>query len=206
MSAKHDIPKAELLQELGYGGELGPVDRLLQDAGLSSPRKIAIHHGKRDEVQALIERTFLLVCQRGDCKAAAERRAGGQTIAPASDPSFCAICGGSVIRRSVEEMIAACRAVGWSRLVVVGGSPNTHRQLNDAIGDGLEVRLVDGTVSRTRTQAKADLSWADHVVLWGTTMLDHKVSNLYSGCANCSSVQKRSVAELAAHVTRVAKR
>src|SRR5262249_57717632 len=45
----------------------------------------------------------------------------------------------------------------------------------------LELRLVDGTERRTVTQARLDLDWADLVLLWGGSELDHRVSTLYTG-------------------------
>src|SRR5262249_6039895 len=51
----------------------------------------------------------------------------------------------------------------------------------DALGARLELRLVDGTERRTLGQARLDLEWADLVLLWGGSELDHRVSTLYTG-------------------------
>ena len=43
------------------------------------------------------------------------------------------------------------------------------------------VRMIDGTKTRNLKSATADTGWANCVVLWGGTQLDHKVSTLYQG-------------------------
>jgi hypothetical protein len=64
-------------------------------------------------------------------------------------------------------------------LLVVGGSPTTRRELSEAIGQRVFLRLVDGTERRTKKKAEQDCAWADLVVIWGSTELNHGVSNLY---------------------------
>ena len=95
----------------------------------------------------------------------------------------CSSCGGSDNRRAEEALVSACRRVGVRRLVIVGriavGSGGASRSL----AGRLELRLVDGTERRTLAQARLDLEWADLVLLWGGSELDHRVSSLYTGAA-----------------------
>src|SRR5690606_32941997 len=93
----------------------------------------------------------------------------------------CEVCGGSVNRAAVDEMVAACARVGWRRLCIVGGSPATRQELESLVGGRLELRLVEGTVAGTLKEAAARTAWADRVIVWGATELDHKVSTLYRG-------------------------
>ena len=104
----------------------------------------------------------------------------------------------------MKEMIEACRARGWRRLCVVGGSPNARTALQEIVGRDLELRLVDGTVSSSRAHADANLGWADVVVVWGSTQLAHKVSLLYTG-ENVIQMARRSIQELARSVTKSAR-
>ncbi|MGI8974500.1 MAG: hypothetical protein ACR2HI_10040 [Gaiella sp.] len=91
----------------------------------------------------------------------------------------CARCGGSATRRALDGLAAACRSTGLGRIVVVGGSPDVRRELA-AVADSVEIRLVDGTERRTRSQALRDIDWADVVVIAGASELAHKVSLLYT--------------------------
>lgn len=207
--AATDLPKARLYAELGYGGDPALLEALLEQAGLSRPHKVNIAASKREAVQAIIHQHFFLVCRRGDCEAAAQKlkNAGKETrqIAPAASQPHCEICGGSANRRFVDEMVDACAARGWQRLCVVGGSPNAREGLKRLVVGRLELRLVDGTRARTDKEARADLAWSHRVVLWGSTQLDHKVSEHYKG-PRVITVSRRGIAELAKEVAAAARR
>ena len=88
------------------------------------------------------------------------------------------------------------------RLVVVVGSPATHEQLRELVGTRVDLRVVSGTERRTGNEAKADLAWADLVVIWGSTQLDHKTSRLYTAARDDRVVTcaKRGIAALAATI------
>lgn len=195
-SAPQDIAKVDLLRDLGYGGDLALYDQALQEAGLSNPRKPRIALDKRDRVAALLAEKFCRVCARGDCSNAAPARAHGRRIVPAATQATCEICGGSANRSAVDELVAAFRTAGWSRVVVVGGSPATRQDLSRQLGSAIELRLVDGTISRTLAAAEADVAWADLVVVWASTELSHKVSTLYRG-PKVVTARSRGVTELA---------
>lgn len=199
-----DPLKADLFAALGYGGERTPYEELLQRDGLSNPRKERIAEGKKPRVEELLAATFVRVCGRGDCAARVATVASGRTVVRASSPEFCEVCAGSNTRASVDRMVAACARVGWSRLVVVGGTPVTREKLEGLIAGRLELRLVDGLTNHTEKDAEPNLRWAQRVVLWGGTPLPHKVSNLYKG-ANVITSAHRGVAELAADVEKSAR-
>jgi len=191
-----DIDKADLVRELGYDLSPEVYEPLLRDAGLSNPRKRRIRADKADDVEALLGSRFFRACRRGDCRREADRRAGGREVVPVTEKEACEVCGGSVNARAVDEMIAACRAAGWTRLCVVGGSPGTHTELTSLVDGRLGLRIVDGTVARNRTAAQADIQWADRVVIWGGTMLGHRVSQLYDG-PKVIALARRGIAALA---------
>ncbi len=195
--------KVALLRDLGFGGDMALAEVALQEAGLSNPRKPNINVSKTEAVQKVIEERFVLVCSRGDCRQEAAAVHDGRTVVPASEPRHCEFCGGSANQRAVEEMLRAYRARSWKRLCVVGGSPNARTALQQLVGRALDLKLVDGTVSRNRGQADSDLGWADVVVIWGSTQLAHKVSILYKG-PNVVQMARRSIQELARAVTKAA--
>ncbi len=200
-----DLSKADLYRDLGFGGETAAYDLILSEAGLTNPRKTRIHTDKSLQVQRVLKNHFMRVCNRGDCKAQAGHRQDGRTITPASGQSMCEVCSGSVNRAAVDKMVQACESIGWNNLCVVGGSPNTREELGSLVRHRLDLRLIDGTVSRTRSQADPDLAWADRVVIWGQTELSHKVSALYQG-PNVILIAKKGIAELANAVSESARR
>jgi hypothetical protein len=195
-----DIDKADLYRSLGFGGDTAPYDRLLAEAGLTNPRKTRISTDKADAVRRILEAGFIPVCQRGDCQAAARSLGDHRQPVPAADQSSCAVCGGSINAAAVDEMVAAARRVGWSKLCVVGGSPNLRDEFERLVAGRVQLRLIPGTATRNRRQAAADLAWADRIVLWGSTPLDHKVSQLYTG-KSVVQFNRRSISELAKAIT-----
>jgi hypothetical protein len=102
----------------------------------------------------------------------------------------------------VKDVVEACQRKGFSKLVIVGGSPTVRQELERLVPSALELRLVDGTKARPLDQAKADLQWGDVVLLWGATELHHKVSNQYQDSATGAwkrklvHVPKRGIAQL----------
>lgn len=205
MRGERDIDKSHLYATFGFGGDPSPYDAALAEAGLSNASKRRILASKSPEVERILRARFVPVCGRGDCQAAAATKRNGRVIAPASVPEACVICGGGPNVRSVERMVESCRAIGWTRLCVVGGSPNTRQELARLVDSRLELRLIDGDRSRTAAAAKADVVWADLVVIWGATQLSHKVSMSYRG-PNVVGVGKRSIAEVAEAVVLAAAR
>ena len=88
---------------------------------------------------------------------------------------------GSDVRQAAWELAAALRELDIERLLIVGGSPSYHSQLLSLLGEAVKLRLIDGKSSRNLKQARADLQWADLAVVWGGTILAHRVSELYTG-------------------------
>jgi phosphohistidine phosphatase SixA len=205
MSPPADEDKSELFRRLGYGGDPARYDRALEEAGLSRAGKQRISTEKVGQVEEVLASRFVRACQRAECQNHLRPRAAGRILVPAARQADCEACGGSVNAFAVEEMVKACGRVGWTRLCIVGGSPNTAAQLRELTAGQLEVRIIDGTLSRARRDAEADLDWAHRVVIWGSTELAHKVSALYKG-PNVITVARRGVAELARGVTESAAR
>lgn len=198
--ASQDIAKIEMLRELGYGGDADLYADVLEAAGLSNPRKARIALNKRDLVAGALRAAFIRICSRGDCSSKALEVGAGRKPVPAAMQADCEVCGGSRNRSAVDEMVHAFAVTGWRRLVVVGGSAATRGDLLRQIDGRLEVRTVDGTLSRRRAQADADVAWADRVVIWASTELNHKVSELYRG-PKVITARSRGVAELAQAAT-----
>lgn len=177
MSADHDI--AQLLASLGYGTpEAQQRARAhLEAQGLTRAGKTRISDEKLERVKASLSAKFAVVCANPQCATAVAR---GREIVHAIPQTACEHCGGSDNRKAFLRLEAAARRRNVSKLVVVGGSPSVREELRAQAPVSWQLRLIDGTERRTSKDAQADLDWADVVLVWGGSELDHKVSRLYT--------------------------
>jgi hypothetical protein len=146
----------------------------LELADLTRAGKTRMSSDKVERAKAALRETFALHCQSQECISWAHR--SGKIVLVAESKQTCHRCGGSENSRAARELVES----GIHRLVVVGGTPATREELERLIGEEIELRLVDGTHHRQPERARADLEWADRVLLWGATELHHKVSKQYS--------------------------
>lgn len=171
----------------------------LEEAGLTSPRKVRISELKLPRAEQVLAERFYPVCAAPACMQVAQ--ASGREPLGVEPRSHCEHCGGSNNRRAEVAFLEACERSGVRRVVVVGGSPSVREELSGQLGKRLELRMVDGTERRTAAKAKSDLEWADLVLVWGGTELHHKVSTLYTQPGTVHShkvvhVARRGVAAL----------
>lgn len=166
----------------------------LELAGLTRPGKTRLSVEKLERCAAALRAHFALHCQSADCIAWAT--SSGREALTSLTKNTCHRCGGSDNARAAQELTEA----GVRKLVVVGGTPATREELERLLGGRVELRLVDGTRHRPIERAKADLEWADRVLLWGATELHHKVSKQYADApaarARVVHVPRRGVAQL----------
>ncbi|HEY1907001.1 MAG TPA: hypothetical protein VGG91_13225 [Myxococcaceae bacterium] len=153
----------------------------LEAAGLTRAGKARMSAAKEDRARSVLDEQLFKHCATPACVAAAAR--SGRSPVRTAQRTACVSCGGSDNRRAEEALLTACERAGVRRLGIVGGSPSVREELRDALSPRLELRLIDGTERRTLNQARLDLEWADLVLLWGGSELDHRVSTLYTGAA-----------------------
>ncbi|MFT3707580.1 MAG: hypothetical protein QM817_07905 [Archangium sp.] len=146
----------------------------LENAGLTRPEKTYLAGEKIERAVAALKSVFALHCQSQECITWAHR--SGLIVLDSENKQTCHRCAGSENSRASRELIES----GIHRLVVVGGTAATREELERLLGSQIELRLVDGTHHRQPERARADLAWADRVLLWGATELHHKVSKQYS--------------------------
>ena len=197
-----DVPIDELLQTLGLTGDLATRGRaILEEAGITNPRKQRLSAAKVEAATAEIDRRLDRLCHA--CRPRARQDGRELVRVP---PGACAACAGSRNRRAIDEMTAACAAGGVRRLVVVGGSPATRRELDELVDGRLELRLVDGTRSPDRRSAQSDIAWADLIAVLGSTQLAHKVSTLYTRDRDARrkliTTSRRGIEAIADEITR----
>lgn len=178
MSADVDIDG--WLESLGYGaGKARLAARAaLEDAQLTRAAKTRMSAQKLERAATLLLGRFSLHCSSPACLDAAH--ASVREALPANTKALCPHCGGSDNARAAKELLAACASASIQRVLVVGGSPSVREELHAALGTALQLRTVDGTERRTQERARGDLEWAQLVILWGATELDHKVSGHYA--------------------------
>lgn len=197
MSADFDID--DELARLGYGSQAArdAARAALEDARLTRPGKRRMAVEKRTLLRDALDRAILLVCRC--CVPLASERARGRRVV-AGEPGACRLCGGSDNRRFALWALDALSGAGVRRIVVVGGSPGTRRELRDLFAGSVELRMVDGSGAHRRNDADALIAWADLIVVWGPTELPHKVSDLYTQSpgarAKLVMVHRRGVAAL----------
>ncbi len=191
MSADVDI--RELLGELGFGLEESQSLALaeLETQGVTRPGKARISLAKRDRVREILAARFAVLCSSPSCVA---RGAHGRTVVLADPISACEHCAGSGHQRAFRRLAEAAAKKHVRRFVIVGGSPTQRLEVEEGRAPGWELRMVDGTERHTARQAEANLAWADLVLVWGSTELDHKVSRLYT---QVQGADRRKIVHLA---------
>ena len=151
---------------------------VLEQAGLTNPRKQAMDDAKLGRARTLLESRVIRVCSP-DCRSLAPPGREPLLVATAER---CQVCEGSNNRRAALLLARAMHSAGASKLLVVGGTGTLHRELQSLLAPaGIDARCIDGA-ARTPSQkeAWADQRWADLVVIWASTPLPHKVSELYT--------------------------
>ena len=198
------VPLEALLEALRVPlRDRGRVRALLEDRGLTRPGKTGIAADKAAAVEQLLARTYTWLCDA--CQVAEEL--------PVGDPSLlsvgrddCAGCQGSDDLRALRAMGDACARAGVRRIVVLGGSPTVRRRLRELDYTGVEVRFVEGDVSRAARRADANKAWADLLIVIASSHLPHKVSLPYTQDLairhKLITVPRRGLAALAEAISR----
>ena len=95
-----------------------------------------------------------------------------------------------------------------SRVLVVGGTEETEREIRDSSNGPLEFRFVNTKVARDDRYHRSNREWAEVIVIWSSTPLPHKVSRHYehSSGAIRVTVTRRGVAARADGVRALVER
>ena len=168
------------LAERGYASPAARASARaeLEAQGLTRAGKQRMSDEKLPRAADALRAKFALHCTSPECISWA--RASGRMPMPCEPRTTCERCGGSENRRAEMELKEAFRKAGVRKLLVVGGSPSVREDLEEHLGEDIELRLIDGTERRTLDRARADLEWADVALVWGASELHHKVSLQYT--------------------------
>jgi hypothetical protein len=184
----------EALKERGLLGELEAGKAL---TALVAARRVGallsmLEATDGPSLRAFLDDRVVLHCGGEDCPTVP-----GRAIVTVPKPR-CEVCAGSDIQRSVRRFVDACLLTGQRHVLIVGGSPKYHRQLRDLVQHHrLRLELVPGNVRRNARQAQADMARADVVIIWGGTLLDHAVADLYKdGPARVLRIAHRGIGRM----------
>ena len=197
-----DVLITAMLSELGITSADAQQSawEALVAAGVVSgrPNRTRIAEDKRERVGAVLGDAFLRHCHNGDCSQRATSSAGSREVLLV-DQQFCEVCGGSTNRRALERMAVAMQAAGTSRVLVVGGTEEMEREIRRNTPASVEWRFENGLTSRDDRYYRADMQWAELIVIWSSTPLPHKVSKHFAGKGDGRrvTVTRRGVAALA---------
>lgn len=80
---------------------------------------------------------------------------------------------------AARRLVSACRERGITRINVVGGSPKYQQELKSLL-PGIELRGIDGTSFMDQSRARQQVAGADLTIVWGGSILTHRVSSCYT--------------------------
>lgn len=198
-----DISISRMLEDMGISAPASQkaAQDALAEAGIISfrPNRINIAASKVERSLQVLQAAFFWRCGSGNCKTKAEAR-GRQTLLV--ERTHCMVCHGSNDRRALEEMASAAAASNVSKILVVGGTDAKRREIREKSPSGLEWRFVDGKKSKDDRYFRHNRRWAEVIVIWGSTELDHKVSEHFvrKGDTRVITVSRRSIGALADEV------
>lgn len=179
------MPIDDLLTAAGLRGAtaLARGRELLERAGLTRAGKTRMVLTKEPQARQVLAK-LVMVCGQPVCQSAAQAADPGAELVLV-EAADCVVCGGSDIARAGRAAGEAMATAGVARLLILGGLPVQHRELQTLLCDHcVELRCVDGSRgAHTRGQATANLDWADLVVIWASTPLAHKISQAYTNSA-----------------------
>lgn len=210
---ENDVSIDEFLVKMGFDSVQSrkPARALLERHGLTHPGKQRMAIAKVPVAEALLLERFVLLC--GDTKCV--KLGGVQSGVSGRDsvlvsPTACSVCGGSNIRRALLYMGLVLKDKGIVRLLVVGGTKPAHQELKDVLVQdyGITIKFVAGAEgAQAKKTAISNMKWAQLCVIWGSTPLDHKISELYksdrpAGLIVVDTLTKRGVEALCDEVVK----
>ena len=207
-----DLPISQLLKELGVAdGESQRLARasLAEWGVITRPDRQRIAAYKRDDALAALEASFRWHCSNGDCRMQARRPPPPSVPSEELPPLLverpaCSVCQGSQDASALRRMAGVLQAAGLSKVLVVGGSENKRHEILRKSPDSVEWRLLDGTTAKPDRLFRAHRDWAEIIVLWGSTELDHRVSDHFpaKGDDRVITAARRGITALADAVTQ----
>ncbi len=191
-----DVSIEKMLKDFGIAtrdAQMAARDALVSAKIISRPNRTNIASEKRQRALQALQDAFVWHCRNGDCRTKAT---GNPAILV--EQANCMICGGSTDRSSLMVMVSRLAEADVRRILVVGGTEAKRREIREKSPPGVEWRFVDGSKARDNRYFRADRQWAEIIVIWGGTILDHKVSSHFDakGDPRVITASRRSIGGL----------
>lgn len=179
-----DMPISALLAEEGFNtvASSRAAREALVRHGLTNHRKKNITVQKLSRVHEVLTGEFYRVCNDPWCQSIADLEAEGREIVAVAGDA-CQVCGGKKSCRSLKVAALVFEKQQIRRVVILGGTRAGQREIAvHASGSNVEFRFVDGTKHGRASQLAASYSkWADLMIVWANTPINHTVSRTYKG-------------------------
>ena len=201
-----DTPIKDMLADIGITdpeSQETAIKDLIRKGVISKRRKRTnIASTKLKRVESCLKETFSWHCHNGDCKGVAKADAPPPLLV---DKAFCSYCVGSTDRRSLQEMAETLHADGSRRILILGGTPKVHREIErKSRGLSVEWRFIDGTKAKDDRYYRPHRDWANIIVIWSSTPLDHRVSRHFTGWSDdrVITAERRGISSFCQSVIR----
>ena len=199
-----------------------PIDDMLKDYGITNkdsqrnarialftagiiqktPDRANIACDKINRARETLTDQFRWHCNNGEC-----RRIAGEIVALPLllvEQHACSICQGNPSSSKLDLMADVAIAAGKRRIAVVGGTEKKEREIRRKSPQGMEWRFIDGSTVRDGRYYRAHRQWADIIIIWQSTPLDHRVSSHFDGKGDdrVITVRRRGIDCLANEIMR----
>ncbi len=177
-----------LLQSLGLidsRQQAQVLAALLQNRDTALPLLRAIRQVDHAVVEQLVTQRIRRTCAHPVCEQVTAQ--DDRVALRVDDDSECEVCHGSAERRWFTRMVQECGWAGVKRLLVIGGTPESHDKLRAlSQGQPIEIRLVpaDEPVQPARVEGRVE--GCDLLILWSRQVVDEAVSESYAQFARAS--------------------
>ena len=205
--AASEVSLDRMLEGMGISdpGALQSARQALMDGKVISPKpnRKNIAARKKDRVRELLDGQFRWHCSNGDCVSAAHSHVDSDmSRLLLVERQACQECGGSSNATALKDLDKAMAEAGLSCVLVVGGVGANRREIGRNISHRCEWRFVDGVEVPRPSVYKAHRKWAEVIVIWCSTPLDHKVSGHFDrkGDERVVRVSRRGIAAMAEEV------
>jgi hypothetical protein len=116
----------------------------------------------------------------------------------------CQICDGNPSVKALQNMAETVIDASKSHILIVGGTDKKEREILDKRSGLVQWRFIDGTKARDDRYYRSHRKWADIIIIWQSTPVDHRVSAHFDGKGDdrVITVRQRGIHCLANEISR----
>ena len=202
-----DVPIADMLNRFGITGKDSQQtvrNALFQSRVIQkNPDRLNTSCDKVNRAQQVLSEQFLWHCNNGECR----REAAAQnTVKPLLlvEQRACHICDGNPSVKALQNMAEIAIDAGKSRILIVGGTEKKEREILGKCSGLVQWRFIDGKKARDDRYYRSHRKWAEIIIIWQSTPVDHRVSEHFDGKGDdrVVTLRRRGIAALVDEVVR----